>query len=71
LRQNTERPETIAMGTNELLGTDPRAVGPALDKLFAGQWKTGRIPPLWDGKTAERIVSHLIQFMNDKKIVHP
>lgn len=61
LRQNTERPETISMGTNELLGTDPQAIGPAMDKLFAGQWKKGDIPPLWDGRTAERIVNYLIQ----------
>lgn len=59
LRDNTERPETITIGTNELIGTDPRKLGPALDKLMAGQWKKGSIPPLWDGKTSERIVGHL------------
>jgi len=59
LRDNTERPETISVGTNELLGTDPKAIAPALDKLFAGQWKKGAIPDLWDGRTAERIVEHL------------
>ncbi len=61
LRDNTERPETITMGTNELIGTDPKAIGPALDRLFAGHWKTGSIPPLWDGKTAERIVERLLR----------
>jgi UDP-N-acetylglucosamine 2-epimerase (non-hydrolysing) len=60
LRNNTERPETITMGTNELLGTDPTAIKPALDKLFAGNWKKGNIPALWDGKTAERIVEILL-----------
>jgi UDP-N-acetylglucosamine 2-epimerase (non-hydrolysing) len=45
LRDNTERPDNIA---------------PALRKLFAGEWKKGGIPPLWDGKTAERIVNHLL-----------
>lgn len=59
LRDNTERPETVSIGTNELLGTDPAALAPALDKLFAGQWKQGSIPEKWDGKTAERIVAHL------------
>jgi UDP-N-acetylglucosamine 2-epimerase (non-hydrolysing) len=59
LRDSTERPETVSMGTNELIGTDPAALKPALDKLFAGDWKTGGIPPLWDGKTGERIVAHL------------
>ncbi|HMN25853.1 MAG TPA: UDP-N-acetylglucosamine 2-epimerase (non-hydrolyzing) [Ignavibacteriaceae bacterium] len=61
LRDNTERPETIEVGTNELIGTNPEAIKPALEKLFAGQWKKGTIPELWDGKTAERIVEHLIK----------
>lgn len=56
LRDNTERPETVTVGTNELLGTDPAALKPALDSLFAGQWKKGGIPELWDGRTSDRIV---------------
>jgi UDP-N-acetylglucosamine 2-epimerase (non-hydrolysing) len=59
LRTSTERPETVTMGTNELLGIDPAALKPALDRLFAGQWKRGQVPPLWDGKTGERIVAIL------------
>jgi UDP-N-acetylglucosamine 2-epimerase (non-hydrolysing) len=59
LRNNTERPETVRIGTNELIGTDPKAIKPAMDKLFAGNWKNGTIPEMWDGKTAERIVSIL------------
>lgn len=59
LRDSTERPETVTMGTNELLGTNPKAIGPAMKRLFAGQWKKGKIPPLWDGKAAERIVNIL------------
>ena len=59
LRDNTERPETCTVGTNELIGTNPAAIKPALDKLFAGEWKKGAIPELWDGKTAERIISIL------------
>jgi UDP-N-acetylglucosamine 2-epimerase (non-hydrolysing) len=61
LRDNTERPETIELGTNELIGTDPAAIKPALVKLFAGQWKKGKIPELWDGKSSGRIVEHLIK----------
>ncbi|WP_222564872.1 non-hydrolyzing UDP-N-acetylglucosamine 2-epimerase [Novilysobacter antarcticus] len=59
LRTSTERPETITIGTNELLGTDPAALKPALDKLFAGEWKKGGIPEKWDGETAGRIVAEL------------
>jgi len=60
LRDNTERPETIELGTNELLGVNPKAIGPAMGKLFSGDWKEGKIPPMWDGKTAKRIVQHLL-----------
>ena len=61
LRNNTERPETVTIGTNELIGTDPRGIKPAMETLFAGNWKKGTIPELWDGKTAERIVSVLLK----------
>ena len=59
LRDSTERPETVTVGTNELLGTDPAALEPAFEKLFAGNWKKGSIPEKWDGKTAEKIVAVL------------
>ena len=59
LRDTTERPETVTVGTNELIGTDPSKLKPALDRLFAGQWKRGGIPPLWDARTGERIVAAL------------
>lgn len=59
LRDNTERPETITIGTNELIGTNPKAIQPAMETLFSGNWKKGGIPPLWDGKTSERIVEKL------------
>ena len=64
LRDNTERPETCTIGTNELIGTNPAAIKPALDKLFAGEWKQGGIPELWDGHAAERIISVLAE-MNE------
>jgi len=59
LRNNTERPETVTIGTNELIGTNPQAIKPTLQKLFAGQWKRGAIPELWDGKSAERIIEEI------------
>jgi len=59
LRDNTERPETVTIGTNELIGTDPNNLKQALDRLFASEWKKGGIPEKWDGKAAERIVGVL------------
>jgi UDP-N-acetylglucosamine 2-epimerase (non-hydrolysing) len=59
LRDSTERPETVTIGTNELIGTDPGKIGPALARLRAGQWKTGSIPDKWDGEAARRIVDFL------------
>jgi UDP-N-acetylglucosamine 2-epimerase (non-hydrolysing) len=64
LRNNTERPETVDIGTNELIGTDPINIPPAFERLFNGKWKKGEIPPLWDGKTGQRIVSILDQIYN-------
>lgn len=66
LRDNTERPETVAIGTNELIGTNPDAIKPALQKLFSGEWKKGAIPELWDGNTSQRIVEILYE-MRAKK----
>lgn len=63
LRDSTERPETVTIGTNELIGTDPAKLKPALDRLFAGQWKKGGIPELWDGRTGERIVGLLEELL--------
>ena len=65
LRDNTERPETVTVGTNELIGTDPAALAPAFARLFAGQWKKGGIPEKWDGRTGERIVAHLERLLVD------
>src|SRR5690554_3214254 len=61
LRENTERPETITHGTNELVGTDPKNVLKYLDILLSGNWKKGGEIPMWDGKTSERIVKKLLE----------
>jgi UDP-N-acetylglucosamine 2-epimerase (non-hydrolysing) len=59
MRDSTERPETVTVGTNELIGTDPAAIRPAVDRVLAGAWKRGSIPEKWDGRTSERIVDVL------------
>jgi UDP-N-acetylglucosamine 2-epimerase (non-hydrolysing) len=45
-----------------LVGTDPKAIENALKKLFAGKWKDGGIPDLWDGHASERIVEEILSF---------
>lgn len=60
LRENTERPETVTIGTNELIGTNPEKIKPIMEKLFEGNWKKGNIPKLWDGKAAERIIDSIL-----------
>lgn len=64
LRDSTERPETVDVGTNELIGKDPNNLLVAFDRLFDGRWKEGAIPERWDGKSAKRIVSQLVQLLS-------
>jgi len=61
MRENTERPVTISQGTNVLVGTDPQAILEAVDRALAGPAGPRRIPELWDGHAAERIVQILTQ----------
>ncbi|MDP3930607.1 MAG: UDP-N-acetylglucosamine 2-epimerase (non-hydrolyzing) [Bacteroidota bacterium] len=64
LRDNTERPETVSIGTNELIGTNPEKIKPYMELICQGNWKKGGIPPKWDGKASERIVDELIELKN-------
>jgi UDP-N-acetylglucosamine 2-epimerase (non-hydrolysing) len=64
LRDNTERLETVTIGTNELIGTDPANLGPALKRLMEGCWKKGAIPEKWDGRAAVRIVAKLERLLS-------
>ncbi len=61
MRNSTERPETVLDGTNELVGDDLFLLSKLIHKMIIGNWKTGTIPDLWDGKTSERIVAVLMQ----------
>lgn len=60
LRENTERPETVKLGTNQIVGTQPEAIKEALQRLFNQKPKKGKIPELWDGNTGKRIVEILM-----------
>jgi UDP-N-acetylglucosamine 2-epimerase (non-hydrolysing) len=55
VRENTERPITVDIGTNLVVGTDPAHVQQAADRILDGHEKKGRVPDLWDGRTGERI----------------
>ena len=65
LRENTERPITVTEGTNTIVGCDPQLIkSTALDALTTGG-KSGRIPEMWDGKTAHRIADVLINYIEN------
>lgn len=63
LRDSTERPETVEIGTNELVGTDPAAIPSAFRRLRAGAWKRGGVPEFWDGHAGERIGDRLASLL--------
>lgn len=60
LNNYAEHPETVSMGTNRLVGEDPKLLGDALDILNKGEWQEGHLPERWDGRAAERIVQTLL-----------
>lgn len=64
LRNSTERPETVTIGTNELIGDAIDKLKPCLKTILDGQWKKGEVPPFWDGHTSERIIEALCNLYN-------
>jgi len=59
LRENTERPITVTLGTSRLVGNDPEQVLQGFQDVLTGTWPKGRPIPLWDGKAGERIIKIL------------
>ena len=64
VRENTERPETVEIGSNCLVGSDPIVIKNALNSIFSGSYKKGSIPDLWDGKASERIWECILNVVN-------
>lgn len=62
LRENTERPATAEAGANEVAGTEPDRIRGAISRALAGDRPPIRVPPLWDGRAAERIVDVLVRW---------
>ena len=65
MRENTERPVTATLGTNEVVGTSTEKILNAVDRILAGKWKKGSIPEGWDGKASERIVAVIEEFLEN------
>ncbi|MBN1805951.1 MAG: UDP-N-acetylglucosamine 2-epimerase (non-hydrolyzing) [Sedimentisphaerales bacterium] len=61
LRENTERPVTAQIGSNQIAGSDPEKILAAYRNATSGKWREPQIPPLWDGKAAQRIVKILLE----------
>ncbi|MEP7234329.1 MAG: UDP-N-acetylglucosamine 2-epimerase (non-hydrolyzing) [Ignavibacteriota bacterium] len=64
IRENTERPVTIEVGTNEMTGLDTAKIISLTKRAFEGSWKSASVPELWDGKAAVRIAGVIDKFLN-------
>ena len=59
LRDNTERPVTVELGTNQIVGLDQGRIVSSLCRIMDNTWPTAKTPPLWDGRAAQRVVEVL------------
>jgi UDP-N-acetylglucosamine 2-epimerase (non-hydrolysing) len=63
LRENTERPVTLTLGTSRLVGNDPTRIRTAFRDVLGGNWPRGQEIPLWDGKAGVRIAAELASWV--------
>lgn len=61
MRDNTERPSTVEIGTNKLVGRDKKSILTAVDCILNGRWRRGRAPKYWDGRATERILKVILK----------
>lgn len=71
LRDNTERPITVEEGSNLLVGSDPQSLRGAFARFKAGEVKRGKVPALWDGRTAQRITAVLEDYLASRAAARP
>jgi len=64
MRENNERPSTVSVGTNVLIGSNLERLRSELENISAGRFKKGSVPPFWGGKTAARIVADIEAFLS-------
>jgi UDP-N-acetylglucosamine 2-epimerase (non-hydrolysing) len=64
MRDNSERPSTVSIGTNLLIGSDLGRLRAELENISSGRFKQGSVPPLWDGRAAQRIVADIEAFLS-------
>ncbi len=69
LRENTERPVTCTEGTNQIVGQDPARIIAAAREVLRGQPKPGRVPRLWDGHAAPRIIEIILRELLPRPVV--
>ena len=67
LRENTERPITAEIGSNQVVGTDTQKILDAYKNAISGNWREPQVPPLWDGNAAERIVKIISERAQDRR----
>ena len=67
LRENTEGPITVSVGTNSVVGTDPLRIRAAFDTVLRTGGKAGKMPELWDGRAAERIAADIARWAADRQ----
>ena len=65
LRENTERPVTVELGSNRLVGVDEAALRGGFDEILGGGWKKAERPPLWDGRAGERIAEIVVRLLTE------